>query len=184
MEQRSAFAKLNFMIADDNAFMRTTVRHILESFGAQRFQEAADGAEALKIMQNWSPDIVLMEWEMTPLTGVEFAKMVRGSPSTSRRFIPIIILSAYSEEWRIAEARDAGVTEYLVKPVSANAVLSHIRASIESPRPFVKAPGYFGPDRRRHQRECAFERRKTAAHEIPYARTDFSRGGAHVPFHR
>jgi len=170
MKLRNKLEKLNFMIADDNAFMRTTIRHILESFGVQRIKEAPDSADALKIIKDWSPDIMLMEWDMTPLNGAEVARMVRSSPSATHRFIPIIMLTAYSEQWRIAEARDAGVTEYLVKPVSANTVLSHIRATIEQPRPFVKSEDYFGPDRRRHLREYEHEcdRRTAAPTVVPY----------------
>ncbi|MCR4377434.1 MAG: response regulator [Rhodospirillales bacterium] len=168
MEQRSDWAKVNFMIVDDNAFMRTTLRHIIEYFGVQRIQEAPDGAEALKIMQSWSPDIVLLDWEMSPLNGLEFTKMVRGSHRNSERFVPIILITGHSEQWRIAQARDAGVTEYLIKPVSAKSVMSHIHTVVEHPRPFIEAPKYFGPDRRRRVRECEFERRAVTPSEVPY----------------
>jgi CheY-like chemotaxis protein len=170
MEQRSNWAKVNFMIIDDNAFMRTTLRRLLEYFGAQRFQEAPDGAEAFKIMQSWSPDIVLIDWEMSPLNGIEFTKMVRNSHRDSERFLPIILISGHSEQWRIAQARDAGVTEYLAKPVSAKSVMSRIRTIVEKPRPFIKAADYFGPDRRRRMRGYEFERRSYAPNEVPYKR--------------
>ncbi|MCR4377432.1 MAG: response regulator [Rhodospirillales bacterium] len=168
MERRSNWAKVNFMIVDDNAFMRTTLRRILEYFGAQRMQEAPDGTEALKIMQNWEPDIVLLDWEMSPLNGIEFTKMLRSSHHDAERFVPVILISGHSEQWRIAEARDAGVTEYLAKPVSAKSVLSRIRTVVEQPRPFINAPNYFGPDRRRRTRDCKFERRTLAPNEVPY----------------
>lgn len=168
MEQRNDWANVNFMIVDDNAFMRTTLRHIIEYFGAQRIQEAPDGAEALKIMQSWSPDIVLLDWEMSPLNGLEFTKMVRNSRHDAERFVPIILITGHSEQRRIAEARDAGVTEYLVKPVSVKSMHSSIRTVIEQPRPFIKAPNYFGPDRRRRMWDCKFERRTLTPSEAPY----------------
>ena len=168
MKQRNNWANVNFMIIDDNAFMRTTLRHILEYFGVQRFQEAPDGAEALKIMQSWPPDIILIDWEMSPLNGIEFTKIVRNSHHDAERFLPIILISGHSEHWRIAEARDAGVTEYLAKPISAKSVMSRIRTVVEQPRPFINAPDYFGPDRRRKVRGCEFERRALPPNETPY----------------
>ena len=151
MKQHNYLSDINFLIVDDNAFMRTTIRRILETLGAFRVREAPDGAEALKIMGNWSVDIVLTDWVMTPLDGIEFTKIVRQSREVAHRYVPIIIVSAYSESWRIAEARDAGITEYLVKPISARTLFAHIRKVVERPRQFIDAPGYFGPDRRRHQ---------------------------------
>jgi DNA-binding response OmpR family regulator len=61
------------------------------------------------------------------------------------------MMTGHSEKSRVYEARDAGVTEFLVKPITAKAVLDRIQAVIFHPRPFVKTDGYFGPDRRRTQ---------------------------------
>lgn len=167
MKQHNYLSNINFLVVDDNAFMRTTIRRILETLGAFRVREAPDGAEAIKMMESWSVDIVLTDWVMTPLDGIEFTKIVRHSREFAHRFVPIIIVSAYSESWRVAEARDAGVTEYIVKPISATTMFAHIRKAVEEPRPFINAPGYFGPDRRRHDLGCTVERRKTEPAIIP-----------------
>jgi two-component system chemotaxis response regulator CheY len=58
-------------------------------------------------------------------------------------------MTGHSEKSRVTEARDAGVTEFVVKPITAKAILVRINAVIFHPRPFVKSEGYFGPDRRR-----------------------------------
>lgn len=167
MKQHNYLSNINFLVVDDNAFMRTTIRRILETLGAFRVREAPDGAEAIKMMENWAVDIVLTDWVMTPLDGIEFTKIVRHSREFPHRFVPIIIVSAYSESWRVTEARDAGVTEYIVKPISATTMFAHIRKVVEEPRPFINAPGYFGPDRRRHDLGCTAERRKTEPEIIP-----------------
>lgn len=160
MGHSSYLANIRFLVADDNAFMRTIIRRILATLGVQDIREASDGAEALKILQTWPADIVLLDWEMTPFDGIEFTNMVRHAHDTTNTFLPIIMISAHSEYWRIAKARDVGVTEFLVKPISAATLFSRIRNVIEHPRPFVNAPGFFGPDRRRHDEEHGEERRE------------------------
>lgn len=166
MGRSSYLANVKFLIADDNAFMRTIIRRILSTLGAQEFREVSDGAEALKIMQTWMPDIVLLDWEMTPFDGIEFTNMVRHAHDNTNTFMPIIMISAHSEYWRIAQARDVGVTEFLVKPISARTLFSRIRNVIENPRPFVNAPGFFGPDRRRHEEAHKDERREHAPDQV------------------
>lgn len=182
--QRGYVSTLSVMIAEDNAFMRTTIRRVLETLGVKGVREAGDGAEALKIMQTWAPDIVLLDWEMAPLDGMEFTKMVRTAQTSADRFIPIIVISAHSELWRIAAARDAGVTEYLAKPISAKTLLSRIRAVAEQPRPFVSAPGFFGPDRRRRDLPHRDERRTRNPEELAYEGPLAHGTSAYMPFHR
>jgi len=86
---------------------------------------------------------------MFPLDGVEFTRLVRNSPDSTNPYLPIIMMTGHSEKSRVVEARDAGVTEFVVKPITAKAILERMNAVIYKPRPFVKTDGYFGPDRRR-----------------------------------
>src|SRR3546814_1685570 len=65
-------------------------------------------------------------------------------------FVPIIMVTAQSEEWKVMKARDAGVTEFLVKPFSAKTMARRITVVVENPRQFVRTDEFFGPDRRRH----------------------------------
>ncbi len=160
MGRHSYLANIKFLIVDDNAFMRTIIRRILSTLGVHETREANDGAEALKTIQTWPADIILLDWEMTPFDGIEFTQMIRGAHDGTNTFLPIIMVSAHSEYWRIAAARDAGVTEFLVKPISAKSLFARIRNVIENPRPFVNAPGFFGPDRRRHDEVHQEERRE------------------------
>ncbi|MEG3619353.1 response regulator [Magnetovibrio sp. PR-2] len=166
MGQQCYLSKIKFLIVDDNTFMRTIIRRILMALGVHDVLEARDGAEALQILQSCPVDIVLLDWEMTPFDGIEFAHMVRTSDDIQTPYMPIIMISGYSEYWRISAARDAGVTEFLVKPISANSLFSRIRNVIENPRPFVAAPGFFGPDRRRHDVAHDEERREHGPNEI------------------
>ena len=150
---------LRFLIVEDSSFMREILREVLMHFDVRNIREASDGADALQIMKAWTPDIVLLDWEMQPFDGIEFTRTIRAKKGTEECFLPIIMVSAHSEYWRIQQARNAGVNEFLVKPVSPKALFSRIRAVIERPRQFISAPGYFGPDRRRQDLKTAEERR-------------------------
>ena len=148
----SYLANVSFLIVEPNNFMRSVVRNILKAFGAQKVKEAADGADAFKNMQSTVPDIILTEWVMEPIDGIDFTRLVRTAGDTPNPYIPIILMTAYSEWHRVIEARESGITEFIVKPLSAKTLLVHIAEVIERPRPFVKTGTYFGPDRRRRRK--------------------------------
>lgn len=144
------FEKLRFVVADDNAHMRRIVRTLLRAYGSREIYEAEDGASALEAVENFSPDILITDVKMPIFDGIELTKMIRNPEGFKQPYIPIIILTAYTERKRVLQARDAGATEFLCKPVSANALYKRIQNVIENPRPFVKVATYFGPDRRRN----------------------------------
>lgn len=146
---------VRFLVIDDNMFIRTTVRLVLKTMGAREVQEASNGAEALKILAQFQPDIIIVDWEMEPVNGMEFVAKIRGAGDGPLSFIPIIMLSGHSEAVRVTAARDAGVNEFVVKPFSAHGLFTRIQAVIDRPRPFIKVETYFGPDRRR--KNMAFE---------------------------
>lgn len=185
MKQQYYLERVKFLLIDDNAFMRTIYHQVLSTFGVQGIQEASDGAEALKILQSWNADIILLDWEMMPFDGIEFTQMIR-QQTNSTAFLPIIMISGHSEHWRIAKARDVGINEFLAKPISANNLLARIHNVIHHPRPFIKTHNYFGPDRRRHNLEIDIERRQNGPVEAihPVAHTSFPPNIAQMPQYR
>ena len=140
---------VKFLVVDDNMFIRTTVRLVLRAMGAEIVEDALDGKAALDTLKNFVPDIIVLDWEMKPMNGIEFVRTLRAQQDGPMAFVPVIMLTAYSEPDRVTKARDAGVNEFVVKPFSAKGLFSRVQAVIERPRPFVKVGGYFGPDRRR-----------------------------------
>jgi two-component system, chemotaxis family, chemotaxis protein CheY len=145
----SGFEHLRVLLADDNAHMRTIVTALLQSIGVKHFREARNGAEALEIMRGWQCDVAMVDFRMDPIDGVEFTRLVRNAKDSVDIFLPIIMLTGYADRARVIEARDAGVTELIVKPVTAQAVIARLNSVIYHPRPFVRTETYFGPDRRR-----------------------------------
>ena len=82
--------------------------------------------------------------------GLELAQMIRQPESKGNPYAPIIMLTGHSEKRRVTVARDAGVTEFLAKPISAKGLYQRILNVVANPRPFIKTKTYFGPDRRRN----------------------------------
>ena len=144
-----AFAKLTILIADDSAAMRGIVRTVLSGFGCERMFEAEDGRSAMEIVRADPVDLVVCDWKMRPVDGIAFLKALRDPEHSPDPFLPVILLTAYTEADKVAAARDAGATEFLAKPFTAEALYQRIAAIINRPRPYVDHPDFFGPDRRR-----------------------------------
>jgi two-component system, chemotaxis family, chemotaxis protein CheY len=142
---------LQVLLVDDNPHMRTITSAVLKSAGIAKVEEAADGAAALDYLRYHPADLVIVDFNMFPLDGVEFTRLVRNSPDSANPYLPIIMMTGHSEKVRVYEARDAGVNEFVVKPITPKAILDRIQSVIFHPRPYVKTGGYFGPDRRRTQ---------------------------------
>jgi two-component system, chemotaxis family, chemotaxis protein CheY len=143
-----AFDSLSFLVVDDCVYMRSIVRTILAGFGARRVHEASDGADGLEQLQQHSPDIVILDWEMPVLDGPEMIRMVRNPRNGPMAFVPIILLTAHTELRRIKEAQALGVHEILRKPVSPKSIHERIVSCVLHPRPFLRTPTYFGPTQR------------------------------------
>jgi CheY-like chemotaxis protein len=158
------FDRLKFLVVDDNAHMRKLVYAILQAFGVHEIVEAADGERAWSLLREVNPDIIIVDWVMDGMTGIDLVKMIRTHPQSPNCFVPVIMLTGYTQADRVAAARDAGINEFLAKPVSVNAMMSRIVSVIEQPRPFVRTSQYFGPCRRRRGEEYnGPERRADAA---------------------
>ncbi len=148
-------AALRLLVIDDNAQMRELVGAVLGAAGVRSVFFAYNGRQGLDMISSHRPDIVYVDYEMPVLNGLDFVTAVRGLPSPDR-FIPIIMLTGYSDLVRLKLARDSGVTEFVAKPVSAKTLLDRLQAVILHPRPFIRNASFFGPDRRR-KRIAAYE---------------------------
>jgi len=141
--------RINVLILDDNRPMRAVVRAILTGLGIGATREARTVAQAFAIVRAEPIDVIFCDWVLNPGSGIDFVLRLRRSEDSPNPFLPVIMMSAYAERARIERARDAGATEFLVKPLTVTAVLGRLEEIIERPRPFVRSPDYFGPDRRR-----------------------------------
>lgn len=143
------FDRLRILVVDDNQHMRKLVATILQAFGCTQVIEAVDGEHAWSILADVNPDVILLDWQMSGMTGLDFIKQIRNDPSSPNPFVPVIMLTGHTHVDHVRMARDAGANEFLAKPVSVKAIMARLMAVIEHPRPFVRSKTYFGPCRRR-----------------------------------
>jgi DNA-binding response OmpR family regulator len=107
---------MNILVVDDSALMRGLVRRAIASFGPDgelSVHEAGNGEDALRTIERASIDLVLLDWNMPILDGLAFVKTVRARGVST----PIVMISAVTDPARIMEAAEAGVSDYIEKPV-------------------------------------------------------------------
>ena len=120
------FANLKALIVEDNAHMRSLLRALLNSIGVKDVTEASHGGTAIELLRERKCDLVLTDLAMKPMDGLEFTRHVRTSEQSPNPFVPIIMITGHTERYRVEAARDAGVTEFLAKPITAAAAPSRI----------------------------------------------------------
>ncbi len=133
--------------------MRMLIRNVVLTLGVKDVVEASDGAAAIEELKVSRVDLVLCDMKMEPMGGLEFVKRLRSDPENPYRFVPVIMITAYAELETVADARDAGVSEFMAKPISADALDKRIQRVLKDKRHFVEASDFAGPDRRRSNKD-------------------------------
>lgn len=165
------------LLVEDSEYMSSLMCSMLKAFGVGDILTCRNANEAIGIITITQArkksrfvtdiDIVVTDWLMPGGSGEELIDWIRSHEDDAVRFMPIILVSAYTTEKVIAMARDHGANESMVKPLSAKGLASRICTVIDNPRPFIQAPGFFGPDRRRQQMVWpGQDRRKTEPREL------------------
>ena len=143
------FDRLRVLVVDDNAHMRKLVTTILQAFGISLIAEAESADRAWQSLRASNPDVIVLDWVMEGMSGVELVRSIRATPQAPNPFVPVIMLSGHTSLEHVRQARDAGVNEFIAKPVSVRTMMSRLVAVIENPRPYVRSGSFFGPCRRR-----------------------------------
>jgi len=144
--------KLKLMLVEDDFAMRALLRDVLNAFDVGEIRTAQDGSSALRQLKGYPADIVMVDWQMQPMNGMEFLKHIRQSDDTPNPFVPIVMLTALSETPRVLASRDARSTESMAKPATPKRLYNRIAPVIEDTRNCGRTPDFVGPDRRRSDR--------------------------------
>lgn len=147
----ATFDYLKALVVEDNHHMRALLRSLLNALGMRNVFEATNGEDGLLLVRERKPDLVLTDLSMKPVDGIEFTREIRTSPHNPNPYVPIVMVTGHAERHRVEAARDAGVTEFLAKPITAQNLYLRLAEIVERPRAFVRAENYFGPDRRRRR---------------------------------
>lgn len=107
---------MKVLVADDSSTMRKIILRALQSLGITEITEAADGTEAVSLFKPGAFDMVLTDWNMPGMTGLEVLQNIRSQDPA----VPVIMVTTEAEKSRVLQAIQAGVTDYLVKPFTAD----------------------------------------------------------------
>ena len=125
-------SKPTVLVAEDEGALMTLLRYNLEREG-YRVLEAQDGEEALLVAAEEKPDLVLLDWMLPQLSGIEVCRRLRGRQET--RNVPIIMLTARGEESDRIRGLDTGADDYMTKPFAMTELLARLRAVLRRIRP-------------------------------------------------
>lgn len=153
LAMRSRLSGINVLLVDADDRMVGLLRKVLASLGFGAIYTAKNGQDAIQQLISKQIDLIITDWDMTPMNGIEFIHYIRWNRQSPNRQIPIIMLTGKAKRPQVEEARDTGVTEFLVKPFTVRTLCDRIMLVIEQPRNFIVTSSYSGPDRRRRQVE-------------------------------
>ena len=143
------FKNVSVLVAEDNRAISSIFKKVLEELGFGSITMTTDGDKAFKAYCEEKHDIIISDWEMEPVSGIDFLTKVRNSPLSPDRTVPFIFITGYAAPKRVMEARDKGMTEFVVKPFTVDQMAKRISYIINKPRDFIDEKNFKGPDRRR-----------------------------------
>ena len=113
------------MIVDDSELMRNTVKSTFKGVKIPtNILEAEDGEDAMQVIKNNKIDLILLDWNMPNLSGIDFLKQVRGIDAYKE--IPVIMITSEASKLNVVEAIKAGVSAYITKPINSSILLEKI----------------------------------------------------------
>lgn len=143
--------RMKVLIVDPNAYMRGVVADSLRRLTITNINATASAVEAYSVGRTFKPDLVFVDWDAGRMSGLEFTREVRRNTTGMPRETPIILLAGVIDHEQLMAARQAGINEFLLKPVSAQGVLSRVEEVMLRPRKFIDSRNYVGPCRRRKE---------------------------------
>ena len=111
---------MKILIVDDFATMRRIMKNILKQIGFSNIIEADDGTSAMEELKKTPVDLIISDWNMPKMTGLDLLKNVRGSDAL--KDVPFLMVTAEAQKQNVIDAVQAGVTNYVVKPFTAEAI--------------------------------------------------------------
>ncbi|CAE7200831.1 cheY [Symbiodinium necroappetens] len=117
---------MKVLLVDDSKTMRNIQKSILTQLGVTAMEEACDGLDALSKVNSFSPDLILLDWNMPNMDGLTFIKEYRGSGATT----PVIMVTTEGEKSRVIEAIKAGVNNYVIKPFTPDVLNQRIKETL------------------------------------------------------
>jgi len=119
-------SKISCLVVEDNPHMRTILRSVVGGFGVRTICEATEGAEALELVVDRKPDIVLCDWNMSPFGGADFLRILRKDTDPIIKTTPVLVITAHARRPIILEALNIGIHGLVAKPLAPAVLYRHI----------------------------------------------------------
>jgi len=116
---------LKVLVVDDMSTMRRIVKNVLKQIGYTDLHEAEDGEKGLKKLKEGGFGLVVSDWNMPVMMGIDMLRAIRADPDL--KHIPVLMVTAEAQKENIIEAVQAGVSNYVVKPFTADALLEKLQ---------------------------------------------------------
>ena len=119
---------MNILVVDDYNTMLRIITNLLKQLGFQNIDDATDGTMAFEKIQQKDYGLIISDWNMEPMTGIELLEQVRASSNDNIKNVPFIMVTAESKTENVVAAKQAGVNNYIVKPFNAETLKSKMAA--------------------------------------------------------
>jgi two-component system chemotaxis response regulator CheY len=120
---------MKILVVDDFSTMRRIIRNLLRELGFNNIFEADDGQSALPKLQSGGIDLLITDWNMPGMTGIDLLRFVRADPNLAQ--LPVLMVTAEAKRDQIVEAAQAGVNGYVIKPFTAATLQEKIEKIFE-----------------------------------------------------
>ena len=125
---------LSVLVVDDNQHMLALMRGILSALGIKNVRTVRDGVLAFEELRVFAADLVICDCHMEPLDGIDFVRLIRTASDSPNKTVPIMMMTGHSDRATVLASREAGVTEFLAKPISVKALAERILRVIQRQR--------------------------------------------------
>ena len=142
------FAQLRIMLLSGKTHGAQTLRSVLTLAGVIKIINVVEPRRALDLLTMEHFDAVFADEAAGPVEDLCFALAVRRTKAVLNPMVPVFVFQEQARRRSVELARDLGATDFLTCPISPKTVMAKLEAAIMAPRPFIKAPAFFGPDRR------------------------------------
>ena len=147
-QQRLNFRGVSVLLVDRNHYCRSLVAQMLRGFGVENVISCETGAEAQDQLRTNHVELCVIEADLPDMPGADLINWLRRENKDPLRFVPILVLSGYTQLRLLSSTRDAGANLLLKKPLSAQALFDRLAWLARTPRSYIETKNYVGPDGR------------------------------------
>lgn len=181
VQPRLNFRGVSVLLVDRSHYCRSLIAQMLRAFGVQNVISCESGAEAQDQLKTNAVELCVIEADLPDMTGAQLIIWIRRDNKEPLRFVPILVLSSYTQMRQLSATRDAGANLLLKKPLSAQALFDRLAWLARTPRSYIETKNYVGPDRRFKDvapPDSVFKRESDTPEESAKTEADASRSAA------